>query len=103
MRHSVPEFADITEWLLIAGLVMAALAAVVALIDLLGEQQFRALPDLRMYVAGSALVMALEMYNLHLRLSIGADAITSTGLILSLAAALVLLATPSQNWARMYR
>ena len=82
---------------------MAVLAAVVALIDLLGERQFRDLPDLRMYAAGSALVMALEIYNLHLRLSIGADAITPTGLILSLAAALVLLVTPSQNWARMYR
>ena len=103
VRHSVPEFADITEWLLIAGLVMAVLAAVVAVIDLLGERQFRALPDLRMYAAGSALVMALEVYNLHLRLSIGADAITPTGVILSLAAALVLLVTPSQNWARMYR
>lgn len=103
VRHSVPEFADITEWLLIAGLVMAVLAAVVALIDLFGERQFRAIPDLRMYAAGSALVMALEVYNLHIRLSIGADAITPTGVILSLAATLVLLVTPSRNWARMYR
>jgi len=102
VHHSVPEFADITEWLLIAGLVMAVLAAIVAVIDLLGDRQFRALPDLRMYAAGGALVMALEVHNLHLRLSIGADAITSTGVILSLAAALVLLATPSQSWARMY-
>ena len=47
--------------------------------------------------------MALEVYNLHLRLSIGADAITPTGVILSLAASLVLLVMPSQNWARMYR
>lgn len=103
VRHSVPEFADITEWLLIAGLVMAVLAAVMALIDLWGEQQFRALPDLRMYAAGSALVMALEVYNLHLRQSVGADAITSTGLVLSLAASIVLLATPWQNWAKLYR
>lgn len=103
VRHSVPEFADITEWLLIAGLVMAVLAAVVALIDLLGERQFRTLPDLRMYAAGGALVVALEVYNLYLRESVGADAITSTGLVLSLAASLVLLATPWQNWARMYR
>ena len=56
-----------------------------------------------MFAAGSALVMALEVYNLHLRHAIGADAITPTGLILSLAATLVLLVTPSQNWARMYR
>ncbi len=103
VRHSVPEFADITEWLLIAGLVMAVLAAVVALIDLMGERQFRNLPDLRMYAAGGALVMALEVYNLHLRLSVGADAITPTGLVLSVAASIVLLATPWQNWARMYR
>jgi uncharacterized membrane protein len=103
VRHSVPEFADITEWLLTAGLVMAVLAAIVALIDLLGERQFRAIPDLRMYAAGGALVMALEVYNLHLRRAMGADAITPTGLILSLAATVVLLATPWQNWARMYR
>ena len=103
VRHSVPEFADITEWLLIAGLVMAVLAAVVATIDLLGERQFRAIPDLRMYAAGSALVMALEVYNLHIRQAMGADAITPTGLILSLAATVVLLATPTRNWARMYR
>lgn len=103
VRHSVPEFAGITEWLLIAGLVMAVLAAIVAAIDLLGERQFRSIPDLRMYAAGGALVMALEVYNLHIRMAAGADAITTTGLVLSLAAAIVLLATPSQNWARMYR
>lgn len=102
-RNGAPEFAAITEWLLIAGLVMAALAAVVAVIDLLGERQFRTLPDLRMYAAGSALVIALEVYNLHLRQTAGADAITPTGLALSLAATAVLLATPSRSWARMYR
>jgi hypothetical protein len=56
-----------------------------------------------MYAAGSALVMALEVYNFYIRQAAGADAITSTGLILSLSATIVLLATPSQNWARMYR
>jgi hypothetical protein len=75
----------------------------VALIDLLGERQFRAIPDLRMYAAGGALVMALEVYNLHIRQAMGAEAITPTGLILSLSAAAVLLATPTRNWARMYR
>jgi len=102
-RLGAPEFASITEWLLGAGLVMAGLAAVVALIDLLGERRFRTLPDLRMYAAGSALVIALEVYNFHIRHAAGADAITPTGLILSLSAIAVLLATPSRSWARMYR
>ena len=103
VHHSVPEFAEITEWLLIAGLAMAVLAAAMALLDLWGERQFRALPDLRMYAAGSALVMALEIHNLHLRHSAGAEAITSTGLVLSLLSSIVLLATPWQDWARLYR
>jgi len=103
VHHSVPEFAEITEWLLVAGLVMALLAAVMAALDLWGEHQFRAMPDLRMYAAGSVLVVTLEIYNLHLRQSVGAQAITSTGLVLSLAASIVLLATPWRNWATLYR
>ena len=102
-QNDAPGFASITEWLLVAGLVTAGLAAIVALIDLLGERQFRTLPDVRMYAAGGALVVALEVYNLSLRYSVGADAITPMGLILSLSAVAVLLATPSQHWARMYR
>ena len=102
-QSDAPEFASITEWLLVIGLVMAGLAAIVALIDLLGERRFRSLPDARMYAAGGALVVALELCNLSLRYSSGADAITPMGLILSLSAVAVLLATPSQNWARMYR
>ena len=103
VQKGAPEFASITEWLLGAGLVMAGLAAIVGLIDLLGERRFRSLPDVRMYAAGSALVVALEVYNFHIRQSAGADAITPTGLILSVSAVAVLLATPSRSWARMYR
>ena len=102
-QSDAPEFASITEWLLGVGLVMAGLAAIVALIDLLGEARFRRLPDARMYALGGALVVALEIYNLDLRYAAGAAAITPTGLILSLSAIAVLLATPSQAWARMYR
>jgi len=99
----IPELAATTERLLGAGLVMAGLTVLVALIDLVGERRFRSLPDLRMYAAGSALVVALEMYNLDLRQTGGLAAITPMGLILSLCAVAILLATPSQNWARMYR
>jgi uncharacterized membrane protein len=102
-QRDAPEFASITEWLLGVGLVMAGLAAIVAVVDLLGEARFRSLPDARMYALGSALAVALEIYNLDLRYSAGAAAITPMGLILSLSAIAVLLATPSQAWAKMYR
>ncbi len=97
------DFAGITEWLLAAGLVAAGLAIVVAVIDFLGEPLFRKLPELWMFAAGGALVLLLELSNLDLRWSQGADGIAPTGLILSLATAAVLLATPSRAWARLYR
>jgi len=103
VQNDSPEFASITEWLLAVGLVMAALTGIVALIDWLGERRFRMLPDGWLFAAGGILVALLEGANLDLRWTEGARAIAPTGLILSLAAVAVLLATPSQNWARMYR
>ena len=102
-RSDADEFASITGWLLAAGLVMAGLTGVIALIDFAGDRRFRALPDNRIFAAGSALVVLLEIANLAVRHAEGAAAILPHGLFLSLAAIAVLLATPSQNWARMYR
>lgn len=102
-QYGSPEFASITQWLLVAGLVTAGLAAVVALIDFLGEERFRALPDLRMFAAGGALVLLIELYNLYIRAATGVAAIVPMGLVLSLSAIAVLFATPSKAWARMYR
>jgi uncharacterized membrane protein len=102
-RNDAPQFASITEWLLGAGLIMAGLTALIALIDLRGERRFRAVPDRWMFAAGGGLVIALEIANLVLRHSSGVAAIASTGLLLSLSAIAVLLATPSRNWANMYR
>ena len=102
-RRLSHQFASITEWLLAAGLIAAGLTGAIALIDFLGDHRFRTLPDNRIFAAGSALVVLLELANFALRQTSGAAAITPTGLILSLAAVAVLLATPSRNWASMYR
>jgi uncharacterized membrane protein len=103
VQNASPEFGSITEWLLGVGLIMAMLTGIIALIDWLGERRFRALPDTWMFAAGGSLVVLLECANLDLRWSEGTSAIAPTGLILSLATVAVLLATPSQSWARMYR
>lgn len=103
MRNDSPEFASITGWLIAAGLVMAAASALVALIDYLGDNSFRRLPDAGMYALGTALVAAIEFHNLEMRWTEGASAIAPMGLILSLSAVAVLLATPTEGWARLYR
>ncbi|HZQ00129.1 MAG TPA: DUF2231 domain-containing protein [Reyranella sp.] len=103
MQYSSPEFASITEWLLAAGLVMAAATAATALMDFLGDARFRALPGVGMYAFSTLLVVALELQNLYIRWAYGAAAIIPMGLTLSIAAAAVLLATPTQGWADLYR
>lgn len=102
-RFTVVEFSEITEWLLAAGLIMAALAGAAALVDFWGEHSFRNLPDLKLFVGGNLLVVALQLYNFHIRYSDGTDAVMPLGLVLSLLAMVVLLCTPSQGWDRMYR
>ena len=102
-RFAADGFGSMTEWLLIAGLASAVLCGMVALVDMMGERRFRALPDLGLYIGGGALVLAIQLYNLTLRQAAGNEAILPMGLVLSLSAVAVLLATPSQNWSRMYR
>lgn len=101
-RLAVAEFGLITVWLLSAGLAMAVLAGGSAVVDFRGERRFRDVPDLRLFVFGSLLVVVLEIYNLCLRYTDGSDAIMPMGFALSLSAVAVLLSTPSQNWDRMY-
>jgi uncharacterized membrane protein len=102
-RESTPEFAQITEWLIAAGLIATTAAALVAMIDYAGDARFRRLPDTGMYALGTLLALAIELHNLVIRWSEGAEAITPTGLVLSFMAVAVLIATPSQSWTRLYR
>lgn len=102
-RFTADGFGSLTEWLLVAGLVSAVLCGMVALVDMMGERRFRDLPDLGLYIGGGALVLAIQLYNLTLRQAAGNDAILPMGLVLSLSAVAVLMATPSQHWSRMYR
>ena len=79
-----------TMWLLGAGLFLAALAAVVGLIDILAQPRMRAS---RYYTGGNALVVLIEVYNWYSRYRWGKAAIIPTGLILSFLVICILLFT----------
>lgn len=102
-RNDSPEIASVAEWLLVFGLMMTAATALVALIDTLGDSSFRTLPEAGMYWLGIALAAAIELHNLDLRWTEGPEAVAPMGLILSASAVVVLVATPSRSWARLYR
>ena len=77
-------WATAATWLLGAGLVMAALAAVAGLIDVLGDQRIRALNDVWWHAGGNVVVVLIELYNWYARYAEGTAAVVPKGLILSL-------------------
>jgi uncharacterized membrane protein len=96
-------WANATVWLLGAGLIMAALAAVMGLIDVLGDMQIRNLNDAWLHAGGNVLVVLLEAYNWFSRYSDGAAAIVPKGLLISLVCVLLLLFTGWKGWEMVYR
>jgi uncharacterized membrane protein len=68
-QNGSPAWAMATTWLLGAGIVMAALAAIAGLTDFLGDQRIRALNDAWLHAGGNAIVVLIEIYNWYARYS----------------------------------
>jgi len=96
-------FATASEWLLGAGLVMAALAALAGLTDFLGERRIRALRPAWLHLVGNVTVVVLELINLVLRLRAGAPGVTSAELLVSVVALLILLFNGWMGWEMVYK
>jgi len=90
-------------WLLGIGLIMAALAAVVGLTDLLGDAQIRALNDAWWHAGGNVIMVLIELYNWYARYAEGTGAVVPKGLILSLIAVCIMLFTGWKGWEMVYR
>ena len=92
-----------TLWLLGAGLIMAALAAVMGLIDVLGDAQIRALSTAWWHAGGNVLAVVIELINWYLRYVEGSRAVLPTGIILSAIVVAILLFTGWKGWELVYR
>ncbi len=99
-----PFWATASVWLVGAGIVGGALAALAGLTDFLGSARVRALRDAWAHFFGNGLAMVLAIVNLYLRISQGAaDAILPWGLVLSLAVVCILAVTGWLGGELVYR
>jgi uncharacterized membrane protein len=96
-------FATASLWLLGAGLVMAALAAVMGLIDLLGDSRIRGLSDAWLHAGGNVIAVLIELYNFYIRYPNPPAVVIPSGLVLSLIVVLILLFTGWKGWEMVYR
>jgi uncharacterized membrane protein len=97
-RSGDPDWASAATWLLGAGLVMAALAAVAGLIDFLGEARVRALSDAWQHMIGNVILVGIQLFNFYQHYAFGADGVVPTGLLLSLVAVALLLFNGWKGW-----
>jgi uncharacterized membrane protein len=86
-------WADFSAWLLFAGLVMGALAAIPGLVDFLSNRLIRALPTAWLHTGGNIVVMLLALFNTFVHSRDGWTSVVPTGLILSALTVLVMVLT----------
>jgi uncharacterized membrane protein len=86
-------WANFSAWLLTAGLIMGALAALAGLIDFLSERRIRALAPAWPHMLGNILAMVLSLFNVFVHTRDAWTSVVPTGLILSAVVVLILLVT----------
>lgn len=95
-------FATAALWLLGAGLIMAALAALAGLTDFLSEPRIRALNDAWWHAGINILAVLISLYNFYIRYADPA-AVGWGGLIISLIVVCLLLVSGWKGWEMVYR
>jgi uncharacterized membrane protein len=86
-------------WLLGAGLVMAATAAVAGLTDFLGDRRIRDLNDAWQHAIGNVVLVVIQLVNFYQHYASGPAGVVPLGLVLSLLAVLLLLYNGWKGWA----
>jgi uncharacterized membrane protein len=102
-QTAIPAWATAATWLLGAGIVMAALAALAGLTDVLGDRRIRSLNDAWWHAGGNIIIVLIELYNWYARYIDGSAVIVPTGMVLSLIAVCGLLFTGWKGWEMVYR
>ncbi len=91
-------------WLLGAGVVMAALAAVIGFVDFLGERQIRTLRASWYHMVGNVTAEVIAIVNFYIRYADGAaGGVQTAGIWLSVVTVLLLLFNGWKGWEMVYR
>ena len=96
-------WADMSIWLLTAGLVMAGFAVLAGLIDFFGDRRIRALPQSWIHAAGNAVALVLAIINAFVHSRDAYTSVVPSGLVLSLLTVLILLVTGWLGFSLVHR
>jgi uncharacterized membrane protein len=90
-------------WLLGAGLVAAALAAVAGVIDFLGDARIRQISDAWQHAIGNVILVLVQLFSFYQRYRYGSSAVVPLGLSLSFISVLIMLFTGWKGGELVFR
>lgn len=96
-------WANFSIWLITAGLVMGALAALAGLVDYLGSRAIRALPVASVHMVINLAVWVIQLLNAFVHSRDGWTSVVPTGLTLSIISVLLLLVSGWLGGHLVYR
>jgi uncharacterized membrane protein len=102
-RTADMQWANMSDWLLTAGLVISIFVVIAGAIDFLGDRRIRRLSNAWIHVVGNVVALALAILDAFVHTRDAYTSVVPEGLILSALVVLILLVTGWNGWAMVYR
>jgi uncharacterized membrane protein len=96
-------WADMSDWLLLVGLIVSVIAVPAGLIDFFGDPRIRELRAAWVHAIGNVTVVILAIFNCLIHTRDAYTSVVPSGLILSALIVVILLVTGWNGWALVYR
>jgi uncharacterized membrane protein len=96
-------WADMSAWLLTAGLIVSVAVTCAGLIDFIGDRRIRALRPVWIHVLGNIAVLTLSIFNALIHTRDAYTSVVPSGLILSALVVLLLMVTGWNGWTLVHR
>jgi uncharacterized membrane protein len=102
-RTASMQWANMSAWLLVVGLLVAPFAALAGAIDFFKNRHIRNLPAARIHGIGNVVVLILSIINAFVHTRDAYTSVVPTGLILSTLVVLILAVTGWNGWSMVHR
>ena len=96
-------WADMSDWLLLVGLIVSLIAVPAGMIDFFGDPRIRKLRAAGIHAIGNVTALILSIFNCLIHTRDAYTSVVPTGLILSALVVVILLVTGWNGWALVYR
>jgi uncharacterized membrane protein len=96
-------WADMSAWLLLAGLIVSIFAVLAGLIDFFGDARIRELRAAWIHGSGYLIALILEICNCLIHTRDAYTSVVPSGLILSALSVVILLVSSWHGWALVFR